>query len=140
MEKLEARTLIFDDEEITRAGAFVTLDRYGKLAVYRGFVRPEDEPREDADVHTGEPVAGGPGAELSAGSNVDGIDHGTVITSTGQALGANVPDDEDEDEDEDEDDGALKPLWTSRLTISERRRPPAYPTSRIARSGSPRRS
>lgn len=29
---------------IGRAGAFVTLDRYGALAVYRGCVRPEDEP------------------------------------------------------------------------------------------------
>ncbi len=102
MEKLEARPLIFDDEEIARAGAFVTLDRYGELAVYRGFVRPEDEPREDADVHSGEQAADGQGVELSAGSNVDGIGHGTVITSAGQALGANVPD--------DEDDGALKPL------------------------------
>ncbi|MCT4683631.1 MAG: ParB N-terminal domain-containing protein, partial [Roseicyclus sp.] len=100
MEKLEARPLIFDVEEIARAGAFVTLDRYGELAVYRGFVRPEDEPR--ADVHSGEQAADGQGAELSATSSADGVGHGTVITSAGQALGANVP--------EDEDDGALKPL------------------------------
>jgi ParB family chromosome partitioning protein len=33
MEKLVARPLIFDDEEIARAEAFVTLDRYGELAV-----------------------------------------------------------------------------------------------------------
>jgi ParB family chromosome partitioning protein len=102
MEKLEARPLIFDDEEIARSGAFVTLDRYGELSVYRGFVRPEDEPREDADVHSGEQAADGQSVEFSAGSNVDGIGHGRVITSAGQALGANVPD--------DEDDGALKPL------------------------------
>ncbi|MFP1646342.1 ParB/RepB/Spo0J family partition protein [Pontitalea aquivivens] len=102
MEKLEARPLIFDAEEIGRAGAFVTLDRYGELAVYRGFVRPEDEPREDVDVYSGEQAADGQGAELSAPSSADGAGHGTVITSAGQALGANVPD--------DEDDGALKPL------------------------------
>ena len=102
MEKLEARPLIFDAEEIARAGAFVTLDRYGELAVCRGFVRPEDEPRQDADVHSGEQAADGQGVELSTGSKVDGIGHGTVITSAGQALGANMPD--------DEDDGALKPL------------------------------
>ena len=100
MEKLEARPLIFDDEEIARAGAFVTLDRYGELAVYRGFVRPEDEAR--ADVHSGEQAADGQGAELSATSSADGVGHGTVITSAGQALAAIVP--------EDEDDGALKPL------------------------------
>ena len=102
MEKLEVRPLIFNAEEIGRAGAFVTLDRYGELAVYRGFVRPEDEPRADVDVHSGEQVADVQGAELSAGSSADGIGHGTVITSAGQALGLNVPD--------DEDDGALKPL------------------------------
>ena len=102
MEKLEARPLIFDGEEIARAGAFVTLDRYGELAVYRGFVRPEDEPQEDADVLSGEQAVGGQGAELSMGSSTDGAGHGTVITSAGQALGANVP--------EDEDDGVLKPL------------------------------
>ncbi|WP_121633925.1 ParB/RepB/Spo0J family partition protein [Tropicibacter alexandrii] len=102
MEKLEARPLIFDAEDIARAGAFVTLDRDGELAVYRGFVRPEDEPRQDADVHSGEQAADGQGVELSTGSKVDGIGHGTVITSAGQVLGANMPD--------DEDDGALKPL------------------------------
>jgi len=102
MEKLEARPLIFDAEEIAMAGAFVTLDRYGELAAYRGFVRPEDEPRQDADVHSGEQAADGQGVELSTGSKVDGIGHGTVITSAGQVLGANMPD--------DEDDGALKPL------------------------------
>jgi ParB family transcriptional regulator, chromosome partitioning protein len=102
MEKLEARPLIFDDEEIARAGAFVTLDRYGELAVYRGFVRLEDEPQADADVHSGEQAADEQGAELSTDSHVDGVGHGAVITSAGQALGANVPD--------DEDDGALKPL------------------------------
>ncbi|WP_333692813.1 ParB/RepB/Spo0J family partition protein [Phaeobacter italicus] len=102
MEKLETRPLIFDAGEIARAGAFVTLDRYGELAVYRGFVRPEDEPKTDVDVHSGEQAADGPGVELSTGSNVDGIGHSTVITSAGQALGVNVPD--------DEDDGALKPL------------------------------
>ncbi|MAQ45086.1 MAG: DNA-binding protein, partial [Confluentimicrobium sp.] len=102
MEKLDARPLIFDAEEIARAGAFVTLDRYGELAVYRGFVRPEDEPREDANVHSGELAADGQRAELSAPNSVDGIGNGTVITAAGQALGANVP--------EDEDDGALKPL------------------------------
>ncbi|BBU59652.1 chromosome partitioning protein ParB (plasmid) [Mameliella alba] len=100
MEKLEARPLIFDVEEIARAGAFVTLDRYGELVVYRGFVRPEDEAR--ADVHSGEQAADGQGAELSATSSADGVGHSTVITSAGQALATIVL--------ENEDDGALKPL------------------------------
>ena len=46
----------------------------------------------------------------TAGSNVDGIVHITVITSAGQALGANVPD--------EEDDGPLKPL-TKQMTQSD---------------------
>lgn len=33
MEKLGARSLIFNQMEIARAGAFVTLDLYGELAV-----------------------------------------------------------------------------------------------------------
>lgn len=102
MVKLEARPLIFDAKEIARARAFVTLDRYGELAVNRGFVRPEDEPRADADLYSGEQAVDGQGAELSVGSSTDGIGHGTVIKSAGQALGANMPD--------DENDRALKPL------------------------------
>lgn len=102
MEKLEARPLILDDEEIARAKAFVTLERYSELAVYRGFVRPEDEPRADVDVHSGEPAADGEGAELSAASGTVGVGNGTVISSSGRAVGVNVP--------EDEEDGALKPL------------------------------
>lgn len=49
-------------EEIARADALAKLDRYGELAFYRGYVRPEDEPREDVDVHSGEQAADGQGA------------------------------------------------------------------------------
>nr|WP_246057888.1 hypothetical protein [Arenibacterium halophilum] len=108
MGNLVGRPLIFDAEEIARAGAFVTLDCYGELAVYRGFVPPEDEPPAEVDVHSGEQTADGQGAELSATSNSDGVGHGTVITSVGQAHGVNVPD--------YDNDGALKPL-PERLVI-----------------------
>lgn len=37
VEKIKTRPLIFDQTKIGRAGAFVTLDRYGALAVYRGY-------------------------------------------------------------------------------------------------------
>lgn len=105
MEEIEARPLIFDAEEVARAGAFVTLDRYGEFAVYRGYVRPEDELREDADVHIGgHSVADGQesDAALTGACNAEGNGPGTVITSGGQALGTSSLD--------DEDDGALKPL------------------------------
>lgn len=42
MEVLEARAMIFDQGEIARAGVFGTLDRDGRLAIYRAEVRRED--------------------------------------------------------------------------------------------------
>ena len=44
MEANGARSLVFDLDGTTRAGAFVTLDRSGQLSVCRGYVQPEDEP------------------------------------------------------------------------------------------------
>jgi ParB family chromosome partitioning protein len=104
MEKIETRPLIFDAEEIGRAGTFVTLDRYGALAVYRGYVRPEDEPVEEAAVQDGtDPAAVGQGDEYDlADGHASAAHGGTVIMSGGQPIGADLP--------EDEDDGALKPL------------------------------
>ncbi len=105
MEALEQRPLIYDEAEVGRAGVFVTLDRDGSLAVYRGYVRPEDEPREETAVLDGDGVdamgqgadAGGSGWTPSATSV-----GGTVITSGGQPIGA--------DPSEEDDDGAPKPL------------------------------
>ena len=37
IEKIKALPLVFNPTDIGRAGAFVTLDRYGTLAVYRGY-------------------------------------------------------------------------------------------------------
>jgi ParB family chromosome partitioning protein len=105
MEALEQRPLIYDPAEVGRAGVFVTLDRDGTLAVYRGYVRPEDEQREEAPVQDGDGAnAMGQGGDIgasgwqSSGASVGG----TVITSGGQPIGT--------DSSEDEEDGALKPL------------------------------
>lgn len=105
IEAFEQRPLIFDVAEVGRAGVFVTLDRDGGLAVYRGYVRPEDEPREKTVANFGDELgAGGQGADgsdsayqLPAGTSAP-----TVITSGGQPFSAGLSD--------DEDDGALKPL------------------------------
>jgi ParB family chromosome partitioning protein len=105
MEALEQRPLIYDEAEIARAGVFVTLDRDGSLAVYRGNVRPEDEPREETAVQDAEGAAvmgqwgdaGGSGWQACVSS-----EGGTVITSGGQPIGAESSD--------EEDDGAMKPL------------------------------
>jgi ParB family chromosome partitioning protein len=102
MEKIETPLLIFDPTEIRRAGAFVTLDRYGALAVYRGYVRPEDEPVEATTVQDGaNPKLTGQGDDL-ADADAIAAHVGTIIMSGGQPVGADLP--------EDEDDGALKPL------------------------------
>ena len=105
MEAFEARPLIFDPAEVARAGVFVTLDRDGSLAVYRGYVRPEDEPREETAVQdVGHADAMGQGADASgsAWQPTAASSGGTIITSGGQPIGADLS--------EDEDDGALKPL------------------------------
>jgi ParB family chromosome partitioning protein len=105
MEAFEQRPLIFDTAEVGRAGVFVTLDRDGGLAVYRGYVRPEDEPREEAVANIGDELdkeGQGVDGSVSADQLPAGISAPTVITSGGQPFSAGLPD--------DEDDGALKPL------------------------------
>lgn len=105
MEALEQRTLIYDPAEVGRAGVFVTLDRDGSLAVYRGYVRPEDEPREETAVQDGDGAdAMGQGGDVGVSSWKPSATSagGTVITSGGQPIGMDASD--------DEDDGALKPL------------------------------
>jgi len=105
MEALEQRPLIFDATEVALAGVFVTLDRGGCLAVYRGYVRPEDEPRDESAVQTvGDSEAVGQGANVGAsGWQPSAVSSaGTVISSGGRPIGADLS--------EEEDDGALKPL------------------------------
>jgi len=105
MEAFDQRPLIFDPAEVVRAGSFVTLDRDGRLAIYRGYVRPEDEPREEAAVKDadGEGAMGQGGDAGGSSWQPSAISAGaTVIASGGQPTGADLS--------EDEEDGALKPL------------------------------
>ncbi|NJS37674.1 MAG: ParB N-terminal domain-containing protein [Rhodobacteraceae bacterium] len=105
MEALEQRPLIYDQAEVGRAGVFVTLERDGSLAIYRGYVRPEDEPREETAVLDGDGAdVMGQGGDVGVSSwNPSATSAGgTVITSGGQPIGVDASD--------EEDDGALKPL------------------------------
>ena len=43
IEALNARPIVFDTEEVARAGAFVSIAPDGSVRVERGYVRPEDE-------------------------------------------------------------------------------------------------
>ncbi|WP_072389397.1 ParB/RepB/Spo0J family partition protein [Hyphomicrobium sp. CS1BSMeth3] len=45
METLDDRPVVYEPDDVARAGAFVSIDSAGVLRVDRGYVRPEDEPR-----------------------------------------------------------------------------------------------
>jgi ParB family chromosome partitioning protein len=88
----EDRPVRCDPSEIARAGAFVSIDRDGKLLIERGFVRPEDEP----------PVA------ASSSEGCGGDDRGSDASQpaaqhTVISIGAEAEPDEGEDD-------AIRPL------------------------------
>ena len=82
LEAIDDRPLVYDADEVARAGAFVSINSVGALIVQRGFVRPEDEPVTE------------PGAEVG----------GTVVEP-----GFNIGADAGQDEQVEEDD-SLRPL------------------------------
>lgn len=92
---LVQRPLVYDPEEMARAGAFVTIDRDGNLEIDRGYVRPEDEP----------PVAA-EGGELDADPGEAPLEGEAGGADTGDATGTGQP---GETADEEED-GLLRPL------------------------------
>ena len=57
----DERPIAFDPEDVSRAGAFVSIDGSGGLRVERGYIRPEDEltiePEGEADSEHGAPRA-----------------------------------------------------------------------------------
>ncbi|MGL4240258.1 MAG: DNA-binding protein, partial [Beijerinckiaceae bacterium] len=95
----EERPVVFDPAEVARAGAFVSLRPDGKLAVERGYVRPEDERKAD-DSEGGDDVAGGGAGGDGSTDPVGGPGRsGSVITVAGDKGGA-----------DDEEDDAIRPL------------------------------
>ena len=91
VDAIDDRPKVFEDDEKTIAGAFVTIDSSGSLRVERGFVRSEDEPAE--------PDAEDEGAQ-----------------STGETGTAANDDDENGDQDEPELDEGLKPISDRLMT------------------------
>ncbi|MBX4996104.1 ParB/RepB/Spo0J family partition protein [Rhizobium lentis] len=81
LDQLNDRPYVFDPQEVARGGLFVSLGVGGELKIERGFVRPEDEPKDETD------------PSVDAG---DGVDHGGDLATTGSAGGDTQPDDEDE--------------------------------------------
>jgi ParB family transcriptional regulator, chromosome partitioning protein len=90
----ENRPVRYDPAEIPRAGAFVSIDPEGHLAVESGYVRPEDEPKPVANEDSAEEgPCGSDGKLIEAPAALR-----TVIT-----VGGEKPDD-------DGDDDVIKPL------------------------------
>lgn len=90
----DTRPTLYDRADIARAGAFVSLDRDGRLSVDRGYVRPEDEA----------PASGDPTMETSS-SEQHPDDEGEVSTPRAVITVGGAPSGGEED-----DDDAIKPL------------------------------
>ncbi|NOG74233.1 ParB/RepB/Spo0J family partition protein [Roseicella sp. DB1501] len=84
LDALDARGRAFRPEDMAVAGTVVTLASDGTLRVERGYVRPEDEPKPDAD-ESGE-------AEAEDAEGVDPADHAEGGPAAG---GMAVPEPED---------------------------------------------
>ncbi|TWA97903.1 ParB/RepB/Spo0J family partition protein [Gluconacetobacter diazotrophicus] len=98
IEALEERPVSFDPADMTRGGAFVSLDTDGTLLVERGFVRPEDmqvEPEVDHDESDG---------------------YGDAIDHRGDGDDAEGDGREDAPDIEPEEEDGLKPLSDRLLT------------------------
>ena len=92
IEAITGKPLVFDADEVARAGAFVSIDSSGNLRVERGFVRPEDEL----------PIAPEPEVEIVSEVRVaDNDDDSSADTGT-FAVSDPAP--------EPEEDEGLKPL------------------------------
>jgi ParB family chromosome partitioning protein len=93
---IEARSLSYDLEEISRAGIFVSIDGEGRPLIERGFVRREDEPPV-------EPIERGDGDALKTANSSNAVRRG-VIT-----LGGAPADSGSETETAEEED-TIRPL------------------------------
>ena len=100
IEEINARPIVFDPVDVAIAGAFVSIDRNGRLSVERGFVRAEDEPRVEEEAVEEDAAAQPVG---------NGYDHGgyDADDQSGAGVAAEVA--------EPEEDEGIKPL-SDRLT------------------------
>ncbi|CAN7585011.1 ParB/RepB/Spo0J family partition protein [Pararhizobium sp. LjRoot255] len=76
LDGLNERTYVFNPQDVSRGGVFVSLGANGDLKVERGFVRPDDEPKAEADDDNTSELA------VSAASSVGGISvNGKAVSS-----------------------------------------------------------
>ncbi|NNG73198.1 ParB/RepB/Spo0J family partition protein [Rhizobium laguerreae] len=88
LDRLNDRPYVFDPQEVARGGVFVSLGASGELKIERGFVRAEDEPKDETDLTD------------DIGDDHDAHDSAPPVTGAAGGEGTQ-PDDEDE---------AIKPL------------------------------
>ena len=83
IEALNARPVVFDADEVVRAGAFVSIAADGSLRIERGYVRPEDELPVEPEL-TDEGYAGGAAGvgDAEAEAEADEPDGPAVIPAT----------------------------------------------------------
>ena len=86
------RPVVFDPEDISRAGAFVSIDGAGNLRIERGFVRPEDELPIEPDTEAG-------GEQDTPRAAAARVEHDSVTMSA-----------EPEPSSEPDEDEGLKPI------------------------------
>ncbi len=86
------RPVIFDPEDISRAGAFISIDGAGNLRIERGFVRPEDELPIERDADAG-------GEQDTPRAAAVRVEHDSVTMSA-----------EPEPSSEPDEDEGLKPI------------------------------
>jgi len=98
IEALNARPVVFDADEVVRAGAFVSIAADGSLRIERGYVRPEDELPVEPEV-TEEGYAKGAEGIGDAEAEGDGPNGPAVIPAT-----------------EPEEDEGLRPIPDKLLT------------------------
>ncbi|MBI5011253.1 MAG: DNA-binding protein, partial [Methylocystis sp.] len=105
LEAMEDRPVVYTQEDIARAGVFVSIDRSGRLRVERGYVRPEDEaPIEEPEASSDE----GETAEAArAGSSAAAMSDGAASDGDDAVRSAPL---------EDEEDDGIRPLPDKLLT------------------------
>ena len=86
------RPVVFDPEDISRAGAFVSIDGAGNLRIERGLVRPEDELPIEPDADAG-------GEQDTPRAAAARVEHDSVTMSA-----------EPEPSSEPDEDEGLKPI------------------------------
>ena len=88
IEEINDRPIVFDPAHVAIAGAFVSIDRNGRLQVERGFVRAEDEPKVEVEPEALEEVA-------AAQPLTNGYDHDSYV-AVDQVDAPTEPEEEDE--------------------------------------------